>query len=382
MKKIIILLSTIIVLILGALFFNCEPIGVSVNSKGDIAFTREEGVFYYNAKNKKVTQLLWNYGKKIIPVLVKWSPDGKTLAYTTKSDASTTEANIYLTSNSKKPSLLATVKKVTTRLEWSPKKGDTLSIAMAGEDSDMGVADLALVDVKSGSVDVVLKNVGDVHKWTENNKIAIVKISEKNKDDSSMYKGAIGVYDVASKTFTPLANMITKTSGAVEYSPKNKIIYFTAINASKEDVAFDKDKKDVHLYMIDVKGKKLIQYSDAVINYLKFSPDYSKLLIKIQEGDKYNPTYGLSFIDVKSGKLTTLTHNIVDTISSNSASVKVCPNWENNNTALFWKNRTVYAADGTALTLLSINLKNNKITNYQVLIDPIIDQLVQKNGGY
>ena len=61
------LIIFILKLFILMIIFGCEPISVSVNSNGDIAFTRSEGTFYINLKTNKLSILDWNYGKENIP---------------------------------------------------------------------------------------------------------------------------------------------------------------------------------------------------------------------------------------------------------------------------------------------------------------------------
>ena len=135
-------LVLIIVVIAGLSFLlGCEGVSVSVNADGDIAFARSEGIFFYNPDRDLLSLVEWKYGSEAVPVIVRWSPDGKNIAYTEKSSADSQETRVYLIArNGEGKRQLYSTENPITQMEWAPD-GMYISVAQAGEDTDLGVAD-------------------------------------------------------------------------------------------------------------------------------------------------------------------------------------------------------------------------------------------------
>jgi dipeptidyl aminopeptidase/acylaminoacyl peptidase len=237
-KKILGSVKLLAIFLLALSLFACEPISVSVNALGDIAFARAEGVFVQDAKTGKLLTVYWNKSKTAVPVLVRWAPDNETLAFTIKPEKDGQSTEIFIT---KKGGGLArqllSVDKIVTQLEWSPG-GKYLSAAQQGEDSDLGVADLLLLDAASGLSKVVVRNCGDVHSWLDARTISVVKVASKNAKNSQILTGQLALYRVDSAELSPLLDVRVTTGSGLDASAALRTIAFSALATGPEAKEF------------------------------------------------------------------------------------------------------------------------------------------------
>jgi hypothetical protein len=268
-----------------------------------------------------------------------------------------------------------------TQVEWSTD-GSYLTLAQAGKDTDMGVADLILISKKDGMSKTICPNSGDVHTWIDSKNLAFIKVLEKNKDNSDILKAELSVYAVDTGETKKLTDIIvSKTMGLDSSAARNEII-FTAIKAGAE-VEFEADMKtDSAVFAYDLKKGALGDPIPTLItSYVKYSPDSSKILVKAQDTDAYG-TFDLAYFDLKKSKLEVLLKNTLNTVSANSGSIQVYPTWFDNSTVLYWKMNNAYGTNGQAIQLFSINASTLKKQNHQLLIDTEIEKLIAKKGGY
>ncbi|MCK4797254.1 MAG: hypothetical protein KAT05_07715, partial [Spirochaetes bacterium] len=279
--QVITYLFTIILLLI--IVIGCEPISVSVNSKGEVAFARSEGVFFINLKSGALSLLDWNYAQPTVPVIVRWSPDEEHLAFTVKENKDSQNTTVYTINKKGQKKKIYSTSKVITQLEGSTK-GSYISLAQAGEDSDMNVADLVLILVKDGMSKIVVQNAGDVHKWLDDNTIAFIKIIKKNPDNSDIFMAELSLYKVDTQEKIVLTKALVGRTGGMDCFPAMNIIAFTAIKTDKEAENFEKNMTtDGYAYVFNIKSNKLMKISENVINFVEFSPDGTKILAKVKE---------------------------------------------------------------------------------------------------
>lgn len=439
MKKIT--LRQLRVLILTALFlffFGCEPVSVSVNSHGDIAFTRAEGVFFYDAKSGRVATVNWNYGAAAIPVIVRWSPDDEILAYSAKAskDDQTTAVYVVQKSGGTAKKVYST-QKIITQMEWAPD-GKYLSLAQQGADTDLGVADLVLISAIDGMSKIIVENCGDVHNWLDEKTIALIKISGKNGESSDVLNGKLATWTVGGADIQATLDVKVTKTGGLDASPRSKMMAFTALQVGPEsqeyipsqidkiqydnEVApkfFGDDQKDLfagaysmqkgsyrlkgnlskddkdklhdllsnvgflnsdkpYCYVLKAGENKAEKLGEVSINFLQFSPDGNNLLVKAK------PESGveLGIINLGAKSYKSLVANIADTVSANSGSVQVYPSWAGPGLVVYFMENPVYGSNGIALTLMSIDTASLKKHNLQVGIDSDVAKLVETKGGY
>jgi len=360
------------------LLFSCEDVSVSVNKKGQVAMTRSEGVFVYDPASGRVSLIDWNYGNPGIPVIVRWSPDGESLAFTVRSASGSQDASVYIVKkDGSGKKLLHEAAKIVSQMEWSPD-GRWLSIATAGEDSDMSVADLGILSVADGEWRDVAKNTGDVHAWTDPKTVAFVKLSEKNPDNGDLFKGQLVTRNVDTGKERILTPLIAGKSSEVRSRPGSDEILFTAIEASEEKPEFTKDMaSDPYVYRIRP-GEPAQWISDRVVTFIGYSPNGKKVLIKSKGEDGVD----LALLDPDTTESTVLVPMIPDTVNVSQVDVKVIPAWLDDGAVLFWKQVNVYGSGGQALRLMSRDISTGKTANHQVAIDTAVDKLVQSKGGY
>lgn len=376
------ILTYIIILLILIIVISCEPVSVSVNSKGDVAFTRTEGVFFINLAGKKLTTLDWTYGQNIIPVLVRWSPTEDMLAYTVKKDANSTEAEVYVINLKGEKKKIYSSNNVITQLEWSPNAA-YISLAKGGDDTNMSVADIVLIKMSDGMSKVLMQNTGDVHRWFDVNTILYMKISEKNQNNADILKGDLSLVKAETGANEILIKAMVSKTGGLDCSAVNKGIVFTAIKAGSDIGEFEKDmKSETFGFLYNTSDKKIEKISEDIINFVKYSPDGTKILIKSKKKDDYSSNFNLGFIDAKSKALKLLINNVCDNVYSNSTSVQVYPSWFNNNFVLYFRLINTYGSSGQALQLMSVDINSLKKQNYQVLIDSEIFKAVESKGGF
>lgn len=364
-----------------ALLIACEPVTVSVNSKGEVAFTRSEGVFYMDFKSGKLNLLDWNYGSETVPVLVKWSPDDKNLALTVKDNKDSQETKLYKINLDGKKSKLYSTSKVITHIEGTK---DYISVAQAGEDSDMGVADIVQISARDGMSKIILSNVGDFHKWLDDKNIVYFKIIEKNSANSDIYLAEIQTFNIVDNSSKTLAKALVNKIGGIDCYKNGSGVVFTAINAGSPDIDMNFTEGmsgNSYAYRYDLQTKVLEKLSEDIINYVNLSPDGTKLLVKNKTGE-YDANINLSYIDLKDKSLKTLINKATGSISSNSSTVQVYPVWRDDNTILYWNLNNIYGSNGQSLDLMSVTIDKMVKTNLQNTIDTEVAKIIEKKGGY
>ena len=427
--------------VLAGLFlflFGCEPISVSINAKGDIAFTRAEGIFVYDAKAGKLTTINWNYGTPVIPVIVRWAPDNDTLAYSAKPTKDGQDVEVYLVKKSGGTAKKVYASdKVLTQMEWSPD-GKYLSLAQQGKDTDLSVADLVIISVADSMSKVLVANCGDVHNWLDEKTIAFVKISGKNGESSDVLNGKVSTIRVDGGDIQSFVDVRVTKTGGLDTSTGGKLIAFTALQAGPgsqdllpiqiEKTDYDgvilpklydddakaqfasgyslakgvyklKDKLDAdkktklhellssagyintdkpYAYVVKAGDSKADKLSATSCNFLQFSPDGSSLLVKA----KTENAFELGMISLADKSYKALAADIADTVSANSGTVQVYPSWSGNAAVVYFKENKVYGSNGMALTLMSLDTATLKKRNLQIGIDTEVAKLVESKGGY
>ncbi len=426
-------LSTLLLTLIG-----CEPISVSVNSAGDIAFARAEGVFILNAKSGRIDTVSWNYGGEQLPVLVRWAPDNETLAYSLKAGKDSQDVEIYLIKKSGGSARkIYSESTVITQMEWSPDS-KYLSIAQQGDDSDLSVADIVLINAADGTSKLIVDNCGDVHAWLDEKNLALIKINAKNPKNSDIMTGKIATYSVNSGEIQGLQDIKVTKLGSLDTDTKNHRIAFTAMEIGPESQEFipsqltkaiyeteilaqldnDEEKNTVSSAYSLVKGNyrlkggldeearnklyealssagfidssktycfimksgdsKAEKLSSIMVNFLQFSPNGESLLTKV----KNEAGFELGVLNVAAKTYKTVATDIADNVSANAGSVQVYPSWSGNASAVFFRENLVYGSNGLALVLMSVDTATLKMRNLQAGIDADVANLVESRGGY
>jgi hypothetical protein len=370
-----------LLLVLILIVTACEPVSVSVNSKGQIAFTRSEGAFFLELKTGKITTIDWNFGKDTVPAIVRWAPNGESIALTIRDNINSQETKVYVIDKKNTKKQMYETSSAVTQMEWSPD-GSYLSIAQAGADTDMSVADLVLVTLKDGSSKIIVENSGDVHSWIDAKSIAHIKVIEKNADNSDILKCVLAVYTVTGVESKKLTDIVIAKTTGIDFSAVRNELAFTAIKAG-DGVGFDKEMKtesSVFLYNL-IDGSLGDPLESLVADYVKYSPDSTKLLVKALDPENYG-VYNLEYWDLKKNTATVLLENTLNSVSSSSGSVQVYPTWFDNGSVLYWRQTNTYGSNAQAVQLMSVNLSTKKRQNHQLTIDNEINKLVEAKGGY
>lgn len=372
LKKILFFITALLVII----FTGCEPVSVSINSKGDIAFTRETGVFFYNIENNQIKTLYWNYPNSSMPVIVRWSQDEEKLAFTMKENKSSQETKVYIIDkNGNNMQEIATVSNVVLQLEWSPD-GNYLSYALPGADTDMSVADIGLISLKNNENKIIIRNSSDVHKWYNNN-IVFMSVKEKNADNSSILKGDLSIYDVNKKESKFIVGAIINSSGYLDCSKKGDIV-FTAYDCG-EKIEFKDDYYYAYSFLLNISKPSVIRKITSKNTFFNvFSSSGNSILLVTEESS----IYSLNIYNMDNQSINMICKDITFKISTGGADVSLYPAWYDNNNILFFKNISIYGSNGTSLSLMSIGKNGTNLINLQPTIEYWMDSEIKKKGGY
>jgi len=361
-------------------FFSCEPLSVSVNKEGEIAFTRREGIFYFNYRTGKLTSVLWNYGKEAVPVIARWDPPGELLAVTLKDSKDSQNTSILIINKKGEITKVYSSANIITQLEWSPDM-KYISFAQSGKNTETGVADLGFVSIKDGLSKIFIDDAGDVHKWMDNGNIVFVKINKKNPDNTDIFSGELSAYSIEKQAIERYVKVMVSKTGSLDYSASRAEVAITAITLGDKEEYFTKDmKSNTYLYLYSLKNKKNIKPFETFVNFAAYSPDSEKLLIKTKK--EASDIYDLNYFRISTKENVGLIKNTVDTVSAGSVSVQAYPAWLNNNIVLYWRISKNYGSNGESLNLMEINLSTMKKQNFQPFIDLEINKLIEEKGGY
>ncbi len=354
----------------------CEDVSVSVNSRGEIAFAREEGVFFLDADADSIELVDWTYGQEKTPALVRWSPDGNYLAYTNRVVDDYYDTDVYVIDRlGRGKRLVYSCRQVILQMEWSAE-GSSLSVAQVGEDTDIGVADLALIDVATGESEIILRNVGDSVSWPIDSAFVFMQVKEANPDNSDILKGTLGLYDTESGEILEIVDAIIGKDGGIVADPDDYIA-FSAIEVG--DVEFSETMTtDAYAYSIRPHSEA-VRLLERPVTFLKFSPDRSRLLMKAQR--EYSG-YDLGYLEIESGEWNLLIEDVVDTVTVDSIDVAVQPAWHGKDAVLYWDIGRTYGHNGQGLRLMRYDLSDGMKRNFQPLIDRALDKILIATDGY
>ena len=371
----------ILIVFLGFMIiaFSCEPVSVSVNSNGEVAFTREEGVFFVNFKTDKLSNVIWNKDKKSMPVIVRWSNSEELFAYTLKNtEFNSTELYICDKAGKKTKSVFS-ISNPILQVEWS-NDDKYITISTTGDDTELGVADIHLISVADGMSKKILTNVGDLHKWYSNEKIINMNIIEKNTTYEA-YLGSMSLTNIKNGSQEIVLYTIVSKEGGLDYSPKSDRVVFSALSVDSKKTVFPKelDTQSFAPYSYDFKTKSTQKISDSACFYIDFSPNEKNILLLLSKSysEKILATYS---VDKK--QTTTVVNGVLEKITNSSSSANLYPNWLNDSELLYFVERKVYGSNGVSLSLFSIDISSQNKKNRQLFIDTEIDKLIKEQGGY
>jgi len=364
----------------GVILLGCEPVSVSVNKRGEIAFTRSEGVFFFHPRSGRLSTVKWNHGQETVPAIVRWSPNGERLAYTVKSDDKGRNTAVYVADRSgKNEKKVYTASKRITQLEWSPD-GKRLSAAQAGENTKLQVADLVMIDVASAMSKVLLKDTGDVHTWVDAETLAVMKINSKD-EKTRLFNAALTLVNTGGGGARAVLKTVVSKVGSLDYNDNE--VLFTAAAVDTKAITVTKDmKKHSYVFLYHVTKKKHIKLSDEEYKYIAISPNGQMLLLKQKTGSAYSPTIRLAYFPPESKKPRSLVSPVLDTVKADNATVQVYPAWYTDNAVLYWEQPVTYSGSGKAMRLMKLDIKTGRKENLQIRIDQAVHKKVMAKGGY
>lgn len=359
----------------------CEPISVSVSPKGEVAFTRSEGVFYFDTKSGRVKPVYWNGAEKQFPAVVAWSADGSQIAYTLKSSKDAMATDLYIASKGAKGTKLKHIDGVVTKLLWSPD-GRFLSYATGGADSDMGVADIALITLSTKASKVLVSNAADLFYWVNNSSIVTVKLESKVAEFDGRFLGKVIKASVDGRV-TPLTEtFVTEKKGAMDGNTKDEVLF--------SSLSFDLSKKadsTVTSALYKTSGsKKVEKLLDKVVTYVDYNPTGTNVLLitkEVKTVDYTEKTFiDLMLLDPTKKSTTLLRKGIQSSISVETNTLDLLPTWLDGKSVLFFNMMSNYGSSLQRISLFKLDVTSKKVVNLQPAIDSEINRIVQEKGGY
>lgn len=377
LKQLLPAFAATIVLLLTA----CEPISVSVSPKGEVAFTRGEGVFYYDTKSKKVETLFWNEGKKVAPAIVKWSEDGAQFAYTLKESKDAMSTDIFVATKGEVGKKITTINGVVTKMVWSPD-GKFLSYATGGEDSDMGVADIGIVDLSTNMSKILVKNCADIFYWPDAKSIVTIKLNAKVADFDGRFIGAL-VKTAISGTETALTEaFVTEKKGAMDGTSKGEIL-FTSLSL---DVAMKADSALSSALYKTMGDKKVAKVLDKGVTHIAYGPNENEALLitkVVKTVDYTEKKYiNLELFDPAKKSAVVLRKDVKNSISVETNTLDLIPAWLDGDNVLYFELFAPYGSSTSNLALCNLNIAKKSVENLQPTIDSEINRIIMSKGGY
>lgn len=377
LKRILFSLSALIVL----LFTACEPISVSVSPKGEIAFTRSEGIFFLDAKSGDVSPIFWNGAQGKFPAVVAWSADGTQLAYTLKKSKDAMATEIFVAPKGGKGVKLKAVDGVVTKLVWSPD-GTYLAYATGGADSDMSVADIHVVTVSSKMSKVLVSNAADLFYWLDDKTVATVKLDSKVAEFDGRFLGKV-IKASVDGSVTPLTEtFVTEKKGAMDGNKKGEILF----SSLSFDLSRKADSAATSALYKTGSAKKSTKMLDKAVTVIKYNPDGSKALLMTKETKTVDYSektfYHLSLFNPANKSETVLRRNVQNAISVETNTLDLIPSWLDGKNVLFFNMMSNYGSSVQNLSLFKLDVTSKKMENLQPKIDSEINKIVMSKGGY
>ncbi len=375
MKKSVVISVFVILLFL---ILSCEPISVSVNSKSEIAFARSEGVFFYSLKDNSLTTVLLNQSTELVPVITRWSYDDKKIAFTIKKSISSNNTDLFVVDlKNNVPKKVFSIAQPITQVEWSPN-GKYISVAHAGADSDMSVADISLIWTENGTSKLILSNTGDVHSWIDGETFVYMKVVEKNTEKSDLFRGELTSYIVATESSDFLCKTIISKTGSIDVNRKTHEVSFISLAGSSGEIEY-KDEMSSTLtfpFIFNINTRVVDRFGESMANFVKYSPDYKKLLMRVyREGD-----YELVVSDMDN--TTVIISKALNTVKSGNSEVQAYPNWLDNNTVLYFDSVRTWGSGGDTVRLMALDLNTQVKYNLQIEVENKIHRMIFDGKGY
>lgn len=377
LKKILLSLSALVLF----LFVACEPVAVSVSPKGEIAFTRSEGVFFLDTQNGAVKPVFWNGAQGKFPAIVEWSSDGGKIAYTLKSSKDAMSTEIYVAPKGGKATKLKQVDGVVTKMVWSPD-GQYLSYATGGADSDMGVADIVLVTVASKASKVLVSNAADLFYWLDEQSIVTMKLDSKVAEFDGRFLGKV-IRASVDGSVTPLTEtFVTEKKGAMHGNEKGDVLF----SSLSFDLSRKADSAVTSALYKSGSGRKAVKVLDKAVTFIKYNPAGTKALLMTKEVKTVDYSEK-TFIDIAlfnpaTKSMSVLRKDVKNAISVEANTLDLLPTWLDGESILFFNMMSNYGSSVQNLSLFKLDVTSKKVENLQPKIDGEINSIVQARGGY
>ncbi len=366
---------------LAVLLLACEPMTVSVAPAGRIAFSRSEGIFAVDLEKQALETIAPAGDGK--PTLVRWSPDGKKVAYFMITGEGFGESHeLFLRGEAGTAKSLYKVDQPVLFLQWSPD-GKSVTFAQADSSGEAKGAVLHLVDVESGEDKVIAKEVSAVHHWTPEGWIVLFQVDGEHKEGSGLFVGAIATLDPKSGEIKEHVHASSGRNAWLSISPDGSKVAFLALAAAMthEELQLPGEEEGVdtnetHAFVYDFAAKKLDAFADGVVQYLAYSPDGQRMMwvSKAEEGDAKI----LRSRQLSTGEDKELDGDVVTEASKDMSSVPLYYVWLDANRIFYWKMKITYGRTASQIAAHIVDVTSGKSKNVQYVIDKLVDEASSK----
>ncbi len=281
----------ILLILLLLSLMGCLPLRVSVRNDGVMAFVGKWGevAYAYNPHTEKLSRikLAGNLAGQDL-FRVDWSPDGKQLLVVGESKVEGEEFELQVgAADGRNFKRLAATKNqhYICSAQWRPDGKAVTFVVALGEDK----TELRQVDLETGQVKVLAKNVMVFHKWHPDGGV-LLAARYLGKGDGPVVGELVGV-DPDGDIDSGVALLIVNHPW-LDFSPDGTKLLFCAPKAEMPFGLFDEEtvKKKLSLtklYVVDEDQKEVTLVTHRDIGYAEFSPDGKHILfVELRPGKR------------------------------------------------------------------------------------------------
>eukprot|EP00913_Durusdinium_trenchii_P028405 g26633.t1 len=356
----------------------CFPIELDVSPGGVIVISRQEGFFLYNPMTSQVKKI--GRERPGSPVFARFSPDGKSVLTVIKNgNIGFKDAfEFYSTPlNGGRERMLFKASN-TAYVRYSPD-GKQLAYVRGADKQDpalkRAMPELHVISADGTGDKTIGRNVSPLCRWFADSK-RILSMHVETKDENSKFYGHIIVVDSTSGQMKKLAAVKTGSQHYFDLSPDNSKVLFTALQAGKANTRLAESKNsDEKLFELDVTTGNVRNINKSA-EYAMYSPDGKQVLIGT-EADGFSLGHlKLQIADAGLRNFRTVVLKVHKSFSL-AGSGTVYPGWIGNQKLYYFVQRAVYGTEGKALSLMVIDADGRR----RKCVQPMIDTVASRDEG-
>jgi hypothetical protein len=360
----------------------CLPIDLDVNDKGEMLIPRQEGVFLYEWKTGKMTQLPWTGDGNL--ALARFAPGNDLLLAARVKEGFLGETRVELAPiKGGKPRILFKTSRDISAVQLSPDGTQLAVVQHAGFTEDQ-MPEIHHVDVKTAAAKVLMQKAVLIRWLADSKKMVVFKIDEKVKDTSN-YLGQLGTLDPADAKLTPLASACVDSHAFMAVAPDGKNAIFTAFLAGPAGAKLDIPKyPTVGVYQFDFANAKVSRLDklDRKIEYARYSPSGKKVLLVAEQKDTFlSEKRDLIVADTALQDLKTVATNSHMPLVRIGGEDLNFPGWLDEDNLFYFSKISVYGVTGHAIHMNHIGADGKNGRDVQPDIDVAVLELTENNAA-